>query len=65
MEVLKDAPSAESFAWNKTAQDELSIRFELKDEDSALQDARVKIEEDPGEPRRIRTVHGQGYLWQA
>ena len=41
VEVLKDAPSAESFAWNKTAQDELSIRFELKDEDSALQDARV------------------------
>ena len=48
VEVLKDAPSAESFAWNKTAQDELSIRFELKDEDSALQDARVKIEEEGG-----------------
>ena len=31
----------------------------------AIRRLRVKIEEDPGEPRRIRTVHGQGYLWQA
>ena len=30
----------------------------------AIRRLRVKIEEDPGEPRRIRTVHGQGYLWQ-
>lgn len=29
----------------------------------AIRRLRVKIEEDPGEPRRIRTVHGQGYLW--
>ncbi len=47
-EVLKDIPTAENFAWNKTAQDELSIRFELRDEDRALQDARVKIEEEGG-----------------
>ncbi len=25
---------------------------------------RVKIEEDPGKPRRIKTVHGMGYVWQ-
>ena len=31
----------------------------------AIRRLRVKIEEDPGKPRRIRTVHGQGYLWQA
>ena len=31
----------------------------------AIRRLRVKIEEDPGDPRRIRTVHGQGYLWQA
>lgn len=47
-EVLKDIPTAENFSWNKTAQDELSIRFELRDEDSALQDDRVKIEEEGG-----------------
>ena len=25
---------------------------------------RVKIEEDPGKPERIKTVHGMGYIWQ-
>lgn len=25
---------------------------------------RIKIEEDPGNPKRIRTVHGMGYIWQ-
>lgn len=48
VEVLKDAPAAEDFTWNKTEQDELDIRFHLKDEDSALQGAQVKIEEEGG-----------------
>ena len=55
-EVLKDIPTAENFAWNKTAQDELSIRFELRDEDRALQDARVKIEEEGGKVLLEETV---------
>lgn len=55
-EVLKDIPTAENFAWNKTAQDELSIRFELRDEDHALQDARVKIEEEGGKVLLEETV---------
>lgn len=48
MEILKDVPSVENFVWDKTALDELKIRFDLKDEDSALQDAWVKIEEEGG-----------------
>ena len=25
---------------------------------------RLKIEEDPSSPRRIRTIHGMGYIWK-
>lgn len=25
---------------------------------------RAKIEEDPGQPKRIKTVHGMGYIWK-
>lgn len=30
----------------------------------AIRRLRVKVEEDPGNPERIRTVHGRGYRWQ-
>lgn len=30
----------------------------------AIRRLRVKVEEDPGMPERIRTVHGRGYRWQ-
>lgn len=30
----------------------------------AVRRLRMKIEEDPSDPKRIRTVHGMGYIWQ-
>ncbi len=48
IEVLKAAPSVQNFVFAKTVQDELNIRFEVKDEDKALQNARVEIMEEKG-----------------
>ena len=48
VEVLKDAPTVRDFTWSKTAQDELEVRFDLEDSDSAVQDAVVQIAEDGG-----------------
>src|SRR5699024_5121975 len=58
MEILKDVPSVENFVWDKTALDELKTRFDLKDEDSALQDAWVKIEEEGGNVFLEETISG-------
>ena len=30
----------------------------------AIRRLRVKIEDDPGAPERIKTVHGMGYVWR-
>lgn len=30
----------------------------------AVRRLRLKIEEDPSAPVRLRTVHGMGYIWQ-
>lgn len=43
VEVLKDAPAVREFTWGKSVQDELEVRFELTDDDGALQDAAVQI----------------------
>ena len=48
VEVLKDPPTVRDLTWSKTAQDELEVRFELTDNDGALQDAAVQIAEDGG-----------------
>lgn len=47
-EVLKSVPSVENIDWEKTAQDELLVRFEIADGDNALENARVQIAEEGG-----------------
>ena len=56
LEVLKDAPEVSEFTWSKTAQDELKVRFELADKDSAIQDATVEIMEEGGSVLAKETV---------
>lgn len=47
-EVLKSIPSVENVDWEKNAQDELAVRFEIADGDNALENARVQIAEEGG-----------------
>lgn len=48
-EVLKDRPAVEALTWEKTGKDELSVRFALTDEDGALLEGTVQIEEEGGQ----------------
>lgn len=48
-EVLKDRPAVESLTWEKTGKDELSVCFALTDEDGALLEGTVQIEEEGGQ----------------
>ena len=47
-EILKDAPQVDGFAYEKTEQDELQVRFTIQDPDHALESAHVRITDELG-----------------